>query len=378
MLRGEGLKGKMKILFVATSYPENPDDWRGRFVERLLNALSGKKGLEISAWAPLGAHPQNVNFDLTAGDAKWLKKLSVQGGIAHQIKSGPFRAARWGCELLIRLNRAFKRNHNADIYHINWLQNALSVPNNGKPLLVSVLGSDLKLLRLPGMKRALQYQFKRHPVVLAPNNNWMAPLLEKDFGHLARIRPVKFGIDEDFYRINRNVSSNPRIWLAVSRLTDDKLGPLFEWGKDCFGPDDQLHLLGPNQGGVRIPDWVNHHGPCGLDDLKQHWFPKISGLVSLSAHSEGMPQVILEAMAASVPVIASPIDAHSDVIRHGENGWLAGSRDQFASGLEWLSNENVNMKAGNAAREAIRSSCGTWDDAAERYMEIYEELSKPS
>jgi glycosyltransferase involved in cell wall biosynthesis len=90
-----------------------------------------------------------------------------------------------------------------------------------------------------------------------------------------------------------------------------------------------------------------------------------------------MPQVILEAMAASVPVIASPIEAHRDVIRHGENGWLAGSREQFMSGLKWLSDENVNLKAGNAARGAIRSSFGTWEDAAERYMEIYEELSKP-
>ena len=376
MRQDEGLKGKMKILFVATSYPENACDWRGRFVERLLNALSGKKVLEIFTWAPFGEHPQNVKFDLTARDATWLKKLSDQGGIAHQIKSGPLKAAKWASELLVRLNCAFKRNHNADIYHINWLQNALSVPNDRKPLLISVLGSDLKLLRFPGMKQALQYQFRRHPVVLAPNNNWMTPLLEQHFGHLARIRPVKFGIDEDFYKITRNVSSNPQIWLVVSRLTHDKLGPLFEWGKDCFGPDDQLHLLGPNQEGVQAPAWVNYHGPCGLDDLKRCWFPRISGLVSLSAHSEGMPQVILEAMAAGVPVIASPIDAHRDVIRHGENGWLAGSRDQFASGLQWLSGGNVNMKAGNAAREAIRSSCGTWDDAAERYMEIYEELSK--
>jgi len=85
--------------------------------------------------------------------------------------------------------------------------------------------------------------------------------------------------------------------------------------------------------------------------------------------------VILEAMAAGVPVIASPIDAHRDVIRHGENGWLAGSRDQFASGLKWLSDENTNLKAGYAARESILSSFGTWEDAAERYMKIYEELT---
>ncbi len=372
-----GIEGKMRVFFVATSYPENSGDWKGRFVERLLNVLSMKNGLEISVWAPSGAHPPNVRFDLTDSDAKWLKKLSDQGGIAHQIKSGPLKAARWACELLTRLHRAFKRNHNADIYHINWLQNALSVPNNGKPLLISVLGSDLKLLRLPGMIRALQYQFRRHPVVLSPNNAWMVPLLEQSFGDVARVRAVKFGIDEDFYRITRNVSSNPRTWLVVSRLTHDKLGPLFEWGKNFFGPDDELHLLGPNQEGVQIPDWVNHHGPCGLEDLKQRWFPRISGLISLSAHSEGMPQVILEAMAASVPVIASPIEAHRDVIRHGENGWLAGSREQFMSGLKWLSDENVNLKAGNAARGAIRSSFGTWEDAAERYMEIYEELSKP-
>ncbi len=35
MRQDEGLKGKMKIFFVATSYPENAGDWKGRFVERL-------------------------------------------------------------------------------------------------------------------------------------------------------------------------------------------------------------------------------------------------------------------------------------------------------------------------------------------------------
>ena len=33
-----------------------------------------------------------------------------------------------------------------EIYHINWLQCAIPLPNNGVPAVINVLGNDLKLL----------------------------------------------------------------------------------------------------------------------------------------------------------------------------------------------------------------------------------------
>jgi glycosyltransferase involved in cell wall biosynthesis len=50
---------------------------------------------------------------------------------------------------------------------------------------------------------------------------------------------------------------------------------------------------------------------------------------------EGLPTVLLEAMAARVPVIGTDIPGTSDLIRHGENGWLvpAGDAPSLAAGM---------------------------------------------
>jgi len=48
-----------------------------------------------------------------------------------------------------------------------------------------------------------------------------------------------------------------------------------------------------------------YHGPVSPDNLWGKWFPLCSGLITLSHHDEGKPQVMIEAMVAGLPVIAS-------------------------------------------------------------------------
>lgn len=48
-----------------------------------------------------------------------------------------------------------------------------------------------------------------------------------------------------------------------------------------------------------------------------------AGLFLYLTHSEGLGSAILMAMAAGVPVIASNVGGIPEIVRHGENGWLA-------------------------------------------------------
>jgi glycosyltransferase involved in cell wall biosynthesis len=363
----------MRVLLAATSYPRDGGDWKGRFIYDQAAALA-RPGVAVSLWTPPGELPPGVESALQGDDADWLAGLLDAGGIAHLLRRRPFAGVRAGLQLLRRLRRAC-RLASADIYLINWLQNALALPDDGKPAIVTVLGSDFRLLDLPGMCYALRGQFRQRATLLAPNAGWMVPRLERLFGDLAEIRLIPFGVDARWFAIDRKLAE-PRRWLVVSRLTPDKIGDLFEWGDGLFGAGRELHLFGPMQETVSVPDWVHYHGATHPTALRDEWFPQAAGLITLSRHDEGRPQVMLEAMAAGLPVIASDLPAHRDLIRHRETGWLIGSREEFRPALEFLETPEHNQRIGQVARGWIKATIGDWDDCAARYAAGYESLLK--
>lgn len=365
----------LNILMSSTSYPETPQDWRGRFIANQAAALARRDGVKLSLWAPPGELPVNVAAAATPADALWLGRLAQQGGIAHLLRTRKALAAGTIVALLGRLGRAYRRLPAADVVHVNWLQNALPLWGTTTPALVTVLGSDFGLLRLPGMKSMLRAVLRQRRAILAPNADWMRPGLEQAFGDLAEIRPIAFGVDDPWFEVARHPpAGDVRHWLAVTRLTRHKIGDLFNWGEGLFSDARQLHLFGPMQETLELPSWVHYHGPTHPADLLENWFPRACGLVTLSRHDEGRPQVMLEAMAAGLPVLASDLPAHRDMVRHRETGWLAASRDELCQGLDWLEDPLHNRATGQAARSCIKESIGTWDDCAARYAAAYKDL----
>jgi glycosyltransferase involved in cell wall biosynthesis len=358
----------------STSFPKDSKDWQGRFIANLATALARRKDINLSLWAPPGVLPSEVVNASTLADARWLRHLSEQGGIAHLLRTRKVLAAGTILSLLLRLGRVYRRQ-SANIAHVNWLQNALPLWGTNTPALITVLGTDFGLLRLPGMKQLLRTMLRQRRAILAPNADWMRPELEKVFGDVAEIRPIAFGVDDPWFQVVRLPSPDgARHWLAITRLTKNKIGDMFKWGDGVFDEERQLHLFGPMQEQLELPAWVHYHGPTHPADLLQKWFPQACGLITLSRHDEGRPQVMLEAMAAGLPVLASDLAAHRDMVQHRQTGCLAANRDELCQGLNWLEDPMHNQQAGQAARQWIKDSIGTWDDCAERYAIAYQNL----
>ncbi len=367
-----------RILLTSTSYPRTESDWQGLFIREMLAALARSAENDLRFWGPPGPLPGQVDYAASDADRRYLQQLADQGGIAHLLRSNPVSGISRGVGLIRRLRRVIRQGRDAtDIFHLNWLQSALAMPGRGNRAVVTVLGTDYRLLDIPGVSPLLRRVFARNRVVLAPNADWMEDRLRDVFGNRVHcVKCVPFGIGDRFYQVAHDPAVPARQWVTVLRVTRAKVGPLFDWAKDLAGEEDEFHLFGPMQDEIEIPPWIQYHGPVEPDALIRHWYPRSTAMVTLSQHDEGRPQVLLEAMAAGLPVIASRIPAHADLLGPTGGGLLVDSADDFRSAVRTVAEPTTRDSLGDAAREAIKSTYGTWDDCAKRYHALYRSLLK--
>lgn len=85
--------------------------------------------------------------------------------------------------------------------------------------------------------------------------------------------------------------------------------------------------------------------------------------------------VLLEAMAAGKPIIASNIEGYAGVMTHGVEGFLVRPRDEEAlamSIVHVLADEALSLKMGNAGK--VKAGDYSWDRVARRVLAYYQRL----
>lgn len=367
---------KTRVFMTSTSFPRDWKDWKATFIRSMVNSLAARPDVELTFWGPRGELAPNVGYATNVNDAEWFDKLLDMGGMANVLRKKNISSITAVLALVRRLRAAYANSPGTEVFHANWLQSVISFRRDGRPLLVTVLGTDFALLKLPGVIYLLRRVFRGGPCVIAPNADWMVPRLEACFGDVATIRCIPFGIDNSWFEISRSISERaPHRWLLVSRITRGKIGPLFAWGDNIFRNEHELHVFGPMQEKIAMPAWVHYHGATNPGELQLQYFPMASGLVTLSEHDEGRPQVMLEAMAAGLPIIASPLTAHLDIIKDGETGLIVHSREELRTALGKLSGPEENTRIGVNAKSWVKAHLGTWDDCAQRYVNAYKFLT---
>ena len=365
-----------RVLFSSTSYPSSADDWQGLFIREMLAALQRADDTEVGYWGSPGPLPVGVTPLGPESDRQFLRRLADKGGIAHLLRSNPIRGLAAGVGLIRRLRSVLQANrHSSDVFHLNWLQSALAIPGKGNRAVVTVLGTDYKLLEIPGIAALLRKRLAGNRVMLAPNAEWMVPKLEATFrNRVAGVNYVPLGIDQQFYNVRSESGRSARCWISVLRLTRAKIGPLLQWTEGLAAKGEEFHLFGPMQEEIELPPWIWYHGAVTPDTLIRDWYPQATAMVTLSQHDEGRPQVLLEAMAAGLPVIASRLPAHEDLLDSAGGGILVGSEEEFRNAINTVSDATTRAELSARARQSVHATNGTWDDCATRYRALYAQL----
>jgi glycosyltransferase involved in cell wall biosynthesis len=108
------------------------------------------------------------------------------------------------------------------------------------------------------------------------------------------------------------------------------------------------------------------------------YYEKAGVLVVPSAY-EGLPLVILEAMRSGLPVVATRVSGHPEVIRHGVNGFLVDvdePREMARHCALVLTNHELRAAMAREARREIREGFDL-DRQVEAYLDLYRSLLGP-
>jgi glycosyltransferase involved in cell wall biosynthesis len=107
---------------------------------------------------------------------------------------------------------------------------------------------------------------------------------------------------------------------------------------------------------------------------------KAATCLALPSHWEGMPNVVLEAMASGLPVIATQVEGTTELLQGGgESGDLGllvpvGNPASLAEGIEQILTCPDDSKAMAVKSQHYVLSNFTWGDTASAYVQLYRDL----
>ncbi|MFX1487141.1 MAG: glycosyltransferase family 4 protein [Promethearchaeota archaeon] len=105
----------------------------------------------------------------------------------------------------------------------------------------------------------------------------------------------------------------------------------------------------------------------------------IMGIFVLPSLFEGLPLVILEAMAMGKPVVATNVGGTADLIANRKNGFLVPVRDheRIASALkELIEDSNMRIRIGDINRQKVKKNF-SWDVIVPKVEKVYNTLQNP-
>ena len=181
----------------------------------------------------------------------------------------------------------------------------------------------------------------------------------------ARLSVILNGVDTDYFQPRPDgAQPYPAVVLYVGRMVPDKdpvtLVRAFALTAPAF-PQAQLWLVGEGPLLPAVRQLAQESLPPGSfrfippqADLRPLF--RQAGLLALSSRREALPNVVLEAMAAGLPVAATAVGGVPEMVRPARTGWLAppGDAPALAAALGRLLADPEQCRAyGRAGRRRV-------------------------
>jgi glycosyltransferase involved in cell wall biosynthesis len=398
------------IVMVATSYPRFPGDTVGTFMEPIAKGIAarGHAVHMVLPWHPRwqrGKREGNVFFHLfhyaphpslnVFGYAEALKadvdmRWRAFASAPLALAAGWFKALRVAQKL------------GATMMHGHWVipggvLAAAATPR--LPLVISLHGSDVYVAeRQPIAGRLAGAAFARAGWVTACSEDLRARAVKLGADE-TRSGVVPYGVDSERFRPNATARADLRRMLGLSDTT-----PLvFTAGRFVRKKGFEYLIDAAARLSASVPELVVVLGGDG--DLRDELTARarqaglgervrFAGLLSQDAvatylaaadvavvpsvrddagNVDGLPNVVMEALASGTPLVSTPAGGIASVIEHERTGLLVPERDAdaLARAIARLLDAPAERHAlGAAARESVIARFG-WERAIDRFEAAY-------
>jgi phosphatidyl-myo-inositol dimannoside synthase len=295
------------------------------------------------------------------------------------------------------------RRRRCDLVHAHWIvpngvAAAAALPGGGRApaLAIGLHGSDVFLAERRGVRRLARWALARAGLLTGSSPELVGRMCALGFP-AARARVIPYGVDtarfapdrgrRRLWRDRLGIGDGAPLLLGVGRMAAKKgfsvlaaalpplLGALPDLHVVLAGDGDLLPELAaataPWRARVHLPGAV-------LRDTLPDLFRAADLFVLPAVHDEGgnvdgLPNVILEAMASGLPVVASGISGIPRAVEDGATGLLVPERDVPALGaalLRLLADRQEAQSMGERGRRRAESEL-TWEAVAARHREAY-------
>jgi glycosyltransferase involved in cell wall biosynthesis len=208
--------------------------------------------------------------------------------------------------------------------------------------------------------------------------------MHKKYGiELSKVRVIPNGVEEKFYYVkSRILHKIPRL-LFVGRLSYQKNLPQLLRALEGVSDEFTTTLVGDGELELELRKLaknlkllnVNFVGRADGKKLINYY--KNADIFVLPSEREGMPLVLLEAMAMGLPIVATNVTGNRDVVGNDKNGLLIPYNDTGAlrqALLRIKSSKKMYEKMSKASRQMADKY--SWDKISGAFLEVYKETAK--
>lgn len=386
----------IRVAIMTTSFPIVRGMTSGIFIQKLVHHLPC--WIKASVIAPASLEKNDILQEkryqlylIRYGPRQWQRLAHQPGGIMVALKKHKLMYLLLPVLIIAMFIKCLRVSRHIDLVHANWSINGLIAGFagfvSGIPVVTTIRGSDINNTKTSLLFRViLKCCLVLNSKIITVSEAILHKLSCSYPNYRDKLICIPNGVDSTLLNLPCEKEIRQKISLiTIGNIVPNKgINVILKALYILSDKNVRLEVIGDGVEKQKLQDEAVYYG---LDDLVRFldFIPhskiekklRYTDIFILSSYKEGRPNVLLEAMAAGIPVIASDIEGVRELIENDVNGVLfePGNSRELSLRIKQLRDDlNLRYRLAKKAREFIKKNNLLWSETGQKYSELYKDV----